>query len=88
MKYLGLTGFIKLVIEVFFQSAKDTSGGKKLNEVDFAKLVRNALIYGGGAILAYIVQYLSGVDYGVYTPLVAGGLAGVLDALRRMLKQN
>ena len=83
-----LTNFIKLVILVFTQSTKDTSDHKKLDQVDFAKLTRNAAIYGGGAALAYFVQYMVGVDYGVYTPLIAGALAGVLDALRRMLKTN
>lgn len=80
--------FVKLVIEAITSSVRDTSNKKKLDEVDFAKLARNALIYGSGSALAYVLQYMSGVDYGIYTPFIGAGLAGVLDALRRYLKQN
>lgn len=80
--------FVKLVVAAITGAVKDTSNKKKLDEVDFAKLTRNALIFGGGSALAYMIQYMSGVDYGIYTPFIGAGLAGVLDVLRRYLKQN
>lgn len=86
----GFTQFVKLVFDVFFHesSVPDTSKPKTLDKVDFAKLTRNALIYAGGASIVYLLQYISDMDYGVYTPIIAAVMAGLLDALRRALKTN
>lgn len=84
----GFKNFIKLVLEVFFKSTKDTSGPISLDKIDYAKLSRNALIYGSGASVAYVIQYIAGADFGAYTPIVGAILGGLLDALRKALKNN
>lgn len=88
MEEKGFTKFIKLVFEVFFNSVKDTSPPKKLHDVDYAKISRNAIIFGTGAGITYILQQFISVDFGPYTPLIVGGIAGILDVLRRALKNN
>jgi hypothetical protein len=64
MEEKGFTKFIKLVFDVFFNSVKDTSPPKKLHDVDYAKISRNAIIFGTGAGITYILQQFVNVDFG------------------------
>ena len=75
-------------IQIILGQVKNTSGAFKLNYVDFLKLVRNGLIYGAGTALTFISQNLSGVDFGVYTPVVVMVISVVIDALRKCLVDN
>ena len=80
--------FLKLAYGVFGDSVQDKSPKKKLDEIDFAKLVRNGLIYGAGAFIAYALGYALEFDYGVYTPIIIAVISGLLDAVRRAFKNN
>jgi len=83
-----LKEFLKLVYDTFKESVQDTSERKKLDKIDFAKLVRNGLIYGFGAFLAYALGYALEFDYGVWTPIIIAIISGLLDAVRRAFKNN
>lgn len=77
-----------LFFACFFKSVKDMSGKNKLDLTDFAKLLRNGVIYGLGTMAVYVLTQLSGMDFGVYTPLVIGISAGLIDALRKSLRES
>ena len=83
-----LKEFLGLVYDTFKDSVQDTSERKKLDKIDFAKLVRNGLIYGAGAFIAYALGYALEFDYGVYTPIIIAIISGLLDAVRRAFKNN
>lgn len=80
--------FKDLFFACFFKSVQDTSGKNRLDLTDFAKLLRNGVIYGLGTMAVYVLTQLSGMDFGVYTPLVIGISAGLIDALRKSLKES
>lgn len=51
------------------------------------KILKGAGIAIGGALLAYLAQYISETDFGVWTPIVVA-LGGILiNAAREFLKE-
>jgi len=48
------------------------------------KIGKGALIAGGGAILAYIVEAIPGLDLGIYAPLITALCAVGINALRKI----
>jgi len=59
-----------------------------LNGEDFKKLGKGALIAGGGAVITYLLEVLPGMDFGVYTAMIAG-IAGIaLNFLRKFLVEQ
>lgn len=77
-----------IFLSCFFKPVKDTSDKGKIDLTDFAKLLRNGVIYGLGTMAVYILTQLSGMDFGYYTPIVIGVCAGLIDALRKALKES
>lgn len=53
--------------------------GKKL-----WKVFKGAMIAGAGAALAYLSEYASGTELGVWAPIVTAGLAVAVNILRKM----
>lgn len=56
--------FFTKLKEVFVKSVPDTSETKTLNSTDFAKLVRDALMVGGAAIITFFSEHLTSVNFG------------------------
>lgn len=72
----------------FFSPVEGGSPKGRLNAEDVGRLLRNGLIYGLGTAAVYILTQVSGMDFGVYTPLIIGLCAGLIDALRKALRDN
>lgn len=49
-----------------------------------ASVARGAAVAAAGAALTYLTQWVSGQDFGVYTPLVAAGLAVLTNVVRKL----
>lgn len=65
-----------------------TSSSFKLNGKDLAALVRNSLVTGAVAALAYFGTNLHTVDFGEYTVIIAAGAVTGIDALIKFIKGN
>ena len=61
---------------------KSTSPSRKLNKVDYYKSLRSLAVFALGQALIYSAQYVSGLDLGIYTPIV-GTVSGMLVELIR-----
>jgi len=79
---------INFIKKYFFGKVEDTSQPGTLDKVDMFKLLRNAVIYAIGAFLTYLSENLTGVDLGTWTPIVVIIISGMLDAVRKLLKDN
>jgi len=49
---------------------------QSFDQKSLKKIGKGAIIAGGGAVLTYILQYLSAMDFGIFTPLVVA-LCGI-----------
>jgi hypothetical protein len=54
-----------------------------LNATDWGKVIKGALIAGGGAALTYLSSWASGTEFGVWTPVVVAGLSVLVNYLRK-----
>jgi hypothetical protein len=45
------------------------------------KIVKGAMIAGGGALIVYLLHALSMIDYGTSTPIVTAVLAIIINAV-------
>jgi len=59
---------------------------KKFCKTTVKKIAKGAGIAGGGVAVLYILQALTSVDFGSYTPLVTGVLAVLINAIREYVK--
>jgi len=66
--------------------AESTSPKYKLNKSDLQKLLTGFLIAVGGAIVTYIAQAVTNVDFGSYTPVVVAISSVAINAARKFLK--
>lgn len=53
-----------------------------IDKAGWIKVWKGALIAVGGALLTYVAQTAGGMDFGVYTPIVASALAILINAAR------
>jgi hypothetical protein len=60
----------------------------KLNVADAKKIGKGALIAGVGAAAAYIIEALSIMDFGEYTPIAVAVLAVVTNLGRKFLQSK
>jgi len=58
----------------------------KLDKVSLIKTLKGAGIAGGGVFVLYVMTWLSGGDYGVYTPLLTGLFAVIINFLHQWQK--
>lgn len=58
----------------------------KLSKESLLKVGKGAAIAGAGAALAYLVEAIPGLDLGVWAPLVAAGLAVLVNLVRKLKK--
>ncbi len=72
----------------WFTNVVDTSPAKTLDRVDLFKLLRNGGIYTLGTGLTVLLEQVTGANYGVLTPIVVAIVAGLIDAVRKLLKDN
>ena len=55
-----------------------------LDATDWGKVVKGAFIAGGGAALTYLSSWVSGTDFGVWTPIVVAGLSVLVNYFRKV----
>lgn len=55
-----------------------------LDKTDWGKVAKGALIAGGGAALTYLSSWVSGTDFGVWTPIVVAGLSVLVNYFRKV----
>lgn len=55
---------------------------------DLQKVGKGALIAGGGAFATYLLQGLTQVDYGDWTPLVVALLSVVINFARKYITET
>lgn len=58
----------------------------KFDKETLIKIAKGAGIALVGALLTYITEYLSGIDFGEYTPVVVGIWSIAVNAIREFLK--
>lgn len=59
-----------------------------MNKDRIYKVIKGALIAGAGCVLTYLSQYLSGVDFGFYSPIVTSVLAVAVNFLRKLREES
>lgn len=72
----------------WFTNVPDTSPPKTLDKIDLFKLLRNGGIYTLGTALTVFMEQVTGANYGVLTPIIIAVVAGLIDAVRKLLKDN
>lgn len=55
----------------------------KLTKVDLTKVGKGVLVAAVGAILTYLTQWASDMDFGAYTPVIVAGLSIVTNIVRK-----
>jgi len=58
-----------------------------LNAESLQKVITGALIAGGGALLTYIAQNLSSIDFGIFTPAIVASLSILINYVRKLLEE-
>lgn len=71
-----------------FKNLVDSSSVGKLDLTDVKKLIRNALIVGAGASLAYLSTNVVGLDLGTSTAILVPLFSMGIDALYKLFKDN
>jgi len=66
----------------------DGSGSFSINSVDLTKLGKGMLIALAGAALTYGSEWVSGTDFGLWTPIVAAGWAVAANFVRKFIASN
>jgi hypothetical protein len=56
-----------------------------LNGTDVSKVVKGLVIALAGAGITYGTEQIPGIDFGVWTPIVAAGWATVVNLLRKWI---
>ena len=64
------------------------SSGFTVNKDDLKKLGKGMLIALAGAALTYGSEWVSGTDFGVWTPIVAAGWAVAANFVRKFVVDN
>lgn len=59
-----------------------------LNEIDWQKIGKWAMIAAGGALFTYLQQIIVGFDFGVYTPIVMAMNSVLVNAVNKFLEGN
>lgn len=52
---------------------------------ELIKVAKGAAIAAAGAVLTYVTQWVSGADFGSYTPAVVAGWSIAANALRKLV---
>lgn len=60
----------------------------ELMKQDMIKIGKGALVAGGGAFAYYVLQGLTQVDYGEFTPIVVAVLAVLINAVRKYITET
>ncbi len=50
--------------------------------VSRSKIFKGAMISGGGAAILYALQYVSGLDFGSYTPIATAVFAALINMVK------
>lgn len=54
-----------------------------MNKEKLVSVFKGALIAAAGAALTYVTEFVSGTDFGSFGPIVAAGLAVLVNLLRK-----
>ncbi len=52
---------------------------------DIVKVAKGAAIAAAGAVLTYVTHWVSGADFGAYTPMIVAGWSIAANALRKLV---
>lgn len=58
----------------------------KLNQEDVTKILVGASIAMGGALLTYVAQIVTEIDFGVYSPMVVAISSILINAARKFIE--
>ena len=58
----------------------------KFDKITMIKIAKGAGIALAGALLTYLTEYLSGTDFGEFTPIIVGVWSIAVNAAREFLK--
>lgn len=58
----------------------------RFDKATLIKIGKGALIAGGGALLVYVLQSLSSMDFGEMTPLITSLCAILINSIREYIK--
>lgn len=56
----------------------------KLLRTEWKSVLKGAAIAGAGAALTFLSEYISGQDFGTWTPLLTAGLSVLVNAVRKI----
>jgi hypothetical protein len=59
-----------------------------ISKEDLTKVGKGALIAGAGAVLTYLSSAITGLDFGVYTPIVVSAFGILVNFLRKFIPEN
>jgi hypothetical protein len=54
--------------------------------IEWKKVGKGALIAAGGALLTYITTFISGTDFGAYTPVIVAGWGVVVNVAHKYIE--
>lgn len=54
--------------------------------VTMGKIARGAMIAGGGALIVYVLTFVSGMDFGELTPVIVAICSIAINAVREYMK--
>lgn len=60
----------------------------KLDLDEMKKVGKGAIIAGVGVVLVYSTEAIPGIDFGVWTPIIAAGFAVVANFVRKWFTFN
>ncbi len=63
-----------------------TSPKRKLNSIDFRKVAIGACVAVVGALLTYLTELVSGIDFGDFTAVVVSVWSIIANVVRKWLK--
>ena len=55
-------------------------------KIKLQKTLKGAAIAGGGVFVTYLLQAIGQMDFGAYSPMIAGIASVVINAVRELLK--
>ena len=69
---------------------KISNGQKKFkfDEITIKKIIRGGIIAGTGSIALYLLRWMSVLNFGTFTPIVAGSVPFFVNAVREWVRGN
>jgi hypothetical protein len=78
--------FLVSIIQGLINNFKNMQEMFVFDAVSLKKIGTGALIAGSGAVLTYVAQNITALDFGASTPIVVAVLSILVNALREYIK--